>query len=228
MVLYLEGDPCAVIRPSWNMTAAVPQYFSEIGGFSFPNRCLPLYLPASPGSGVCLWPGATSLIIEIQGVQVSHDDKAFMSTFIGVLVGLVVIAVLFYVAASIVTSDIAHEDHDGRVQAKIEENIKPVGKVNVGTAPASAPAAGAAVAAARSGEEVYNSACLACHSVGVAGAPKLGDSGAWSARAGKGIDTLLSSVVNGLNAMPPKGTCTTCSDDELKAAIEYMLSQSGV
>lgn len=159
----------------------------------------------------------------------SHEDKAFMSTFIGVLVGLVVIAVLFYAVANIVTSDLVNEDHDGRMQAKIEENIRPVGKVNVGSVPASAAAAaGAAAAAPRAGDQVYNSACAACHTSGVAGAPKLGDQGAWSARAAKGVDGLLSSAINGLNAMPPKGTCATCSDEELKAAIEYMLSQSGL
>jgi cytochrome c5 len=152
-----------------------------------------------------------------------------MSTFIGVLAGLVVIAVLFYAVANLVTSELVDEDHDGRMQAKIEENIRPVGQVNVGSVPASAPAAaGAAAAAPRSGDEVYNSACAACHASGVAGAPKLGDQGAWGVRASKGVDALLSSVVNGLNAMPPKGGCATCSDAELKGAIEHMLSQSGL
>jgi predicted CxxxxCH...CXXCH cytochrome family protein len=74
---------------------------------------------------------------------------------------------------------------------------------------------------------VYNASCLACHTTGAAGAPKLGDSPAWGARAAKGMDTLLSNAINGINAMPPKGTCAACSDDELKAAIEYILSQSG-
>jgi cytochrome c5 len=152
-----------------------------------------------------------------------------MSTFIGVLAGLVVIAVLFYAVANLVTSELVDEDHDGRMQAKIEENIRPVGQVNVGSVPASAPAAaGAAAAAPRSGDEVYNSACAACHASGVAGAPKLGDQGAWGARASKGVDGLLASVINGLNAMPPKGSCATCSDAELKGAIEHMLSQSGL
>ena len=156
----------------------------------------------------------------------SHEDKAVMSTFIGVLAGLVVIAVLFYAVANLVTSELVDEDHDGRMQAKIEENIRPVGQVNVGSVPASAPAA--AAAAPRSGDEVYNCACAACHASGVAGAPKLGDQGAWGVRASKGVDALLSSVVNGLNAMPPKGGCATCSDAELKGAIEHMLSQSGL
>jgi len=173
----------------------------------------------------------------------SHEDKAFMGTFIGVLVGLVVLAVIFYAVAHIVTSDMVNEDHDGRVEARSLENIKPVAEVNVGSVPevnvgsvpeSAAPAAagesgaGAPAAAARSGEEVYNSACMACHASGVAGAPKVGDTAAWQARAEKGMDTLLHNAVNGLNAMPPKGTCANCSDDELKAAIEYMLSQSGV
>mgnify|MGYP002064141195 CR=1 FL=1 len=86
------------------------------------------------------------------------------------------------------------------------------------------------------GETIYRAgngasgvaACAACHASGVAGAPKFGDQGAWGARASKGVDALLSSVINGLNAMPPKGTCATCSDAELKAAIEHMLSQSGL
>jgi cytochrome c5 len=152
-----------------------------------------------------------------------------MSTFIGVLAGLVVIAVLFYVAAALVTSDIVDEDYDARVQEKIAENIRPVGQVNVGSVPAPAVAteAAAAAAAPRPGDQVYNAACLACHASGVAGAPKLGDQAAWSARAAKGVDTLLASVSNGLNAMPAKGGCSDCSADELQAAIEYMLSQSG-
>ena len=158
----------------------------------------------------------------------SHEDKAFMSTFIGVLVGLVVIAVLFYVVANIVTSDLVNEDHDGRMQAKIEENIRPVGQVNVGSVPASAAAGDPAAAEPRAGDAVYNSACAACHTSGVAGAPKLGDQAAWNERMAKGIDGLLASAINGLNAMPPKGTCATCSDEELKAAIEYILGQSGL
>jgi cytochrome c5 len=160
---------------------------------------------------------------------VSHEDRVFMGNFIGVLVGLVVVAVVFYIAANLVTSGSDEQRPNARMQAKIEENIRPVGQVNVGTVPASAGAvAPAAAAAARSGEQVYNSACMACHSSGVAGAPKLGDQAGWSARAGKGIDGLLSTAISGLNAMPPKGTCADCSDDELRAAIEYILQQTGL
>jgi cytochrome c5 len=75
------------------------------------------------------------------------------------------------------------------------------------------------------GQKIYQSSCQACHVAGVAGAPKLGDKEAWAPRIAKGNDALLSSVTKGLNAMPPKGTCMSCSEDELRAAVEYMVEQ---
>ena len=81
------------------------------------------------------------------------------------------------------------------------------------------------VAAARDGQTVYKTACFACHDAGVAGAPKLGDKAAWAPRIAKGNDALYSALQNGLNAMPPKGTCMNCSDDELKAVLDYMVEQ---
>jgi cytochrome c5 len=158
---------------------------------------------------------------------VSHEDKVFFGNFIGVLAVLVIAAFAFFFLADTVTDDIpASPEADSRMQEKIAENIKPVGEVNIGTAPAPS-AAPAAAAGPRTGDEVYNAHCAACHGTGVAGAPKMGDSAAWAPRAAQGIDTLLSHATNGLNAMPPKGTCAECSEDELKNAIEYMLSQSG-
>jgi cytochrome c5 len=74
--------------------------------------------------------------------------------------------------------------------------------------------------------EIYQTYCQACHVAGVAGAPKLGDSAAWAARVDKGMDTLLSNAVNGINAMPPKGTCNNCSREELRATIDWMIGQS--
>ncbi len=79
--------------------------------------------------------------------------------------------------------------------------------------------------AAVDGQKIYQTSCQACHASGVAGAPKLGDKEAWVPRIAKGNDALLSSVTNGFNAMPPKGTCMSCSEDELRAAVEYMVGQ---
>lgn len=159
----------------------------------------------------------------------SHQDKALVKSFIWVFAVLIAAAVIFYVVASFVTNGSDPEGPNERWQAKVEENIAPVGQVNVGAVPAAGSGAGAAApAAARSGEQVYNTACMACHSTGVAGAPKVGDKAAWEARAQKGIDGLLSTAINGLNAMPPRGTCADCSDEELQAAIEHMLTQTGI
>ncbi len=76
------------------------------------------------------------------------------------------------------------------------------------------------------GQQIYQASCQACHATGAAGAPKVGDKEAWAPRIATGMDALLSSAINGKNAMPPKGACMSCSDDDLKAAIEYMVSQS--
>lgn len=75
----------------------------------------------------------------------------------------------------------------------------------------------------KAGEKVYNKVCMMCHASGLAGAPKYGDSDAWAPRIEKGMDVLVGSVTNGLGAMPPKGSCTNCSDADLKAAVQYMV-----
>jgi cytochrome c5 len=158
---------------------------------------------------------------------VSHEDKVFFGNFIGVLAVLVLIAIVFFFLADTVTDEVPTPEQEARMQSKIEENIKPVGEVNVGTAPPPSAAAPSAAAGPRSGDAVFTAHCAACHGTGVAGAPKVGDSSAWAPRAAQGIDTLLTHATNGFNAMPPKGTCGDCSEDELKGAIEYMLSKSG-
>ena len=68
----------------------------------------------------------------------------------------------------------------------------------------------------------YNKSCAVCHASGAANAPKTGDTAAWAPRMEKGMDVLVQSVNQGMNAMPPKGMCFDCSDEEYKALIEYM------
>jgi len=79
----------------------------------------------------------------------------------------------------------------------------------------------------RTGEEVYTQYCFACHSTGVSGAPVIGDITAWQPRIDKGNDTLLGTMKNGINAMPPMGTCMNCSDDELLASLDHMVNSAG-
>ncbi|HCH19794.1 MAG TPA: cytochrome c5 family protein, partial [Cellvibrionales bacterium] len=68
-----------------------------------------------------------------------------------------------------------------------------------------------------------NSGCMACHTSGAAGAPMFRDAGAWSTRLAKGVDMLYSNAINGIGAMPAKGLCPTCSDEEIEIAVDYML-----
>jgi cytochrome c5 len=75
---------------------------------------------------------------------------------------------------------------------------------------------------AREAQDLYNKSCIACHASGAAGAPKAGDKAAWAPRLAKGTDTLLKNTKNGINAMPPKGMCMDCTDDEFKALIQFM------
>jgi len=89
-------------------------------------------------------------------------------------------------------------------------------------APAAVPAS--ATVAAGAGEALYKQACAVCHVAGVAGAPKLGDKAAWSARLGLGVDGLTASVIKGKGAMPPKGGAGAASDAEIQAAVQYMLA----
>ncbi len=81
---------------------------------------------------------------------------------------------------------------------------------------------------AQAGKKVYNTACVACHASGVAGAPKLGDKEAWEPRAEKGMGTLLDHAVNGFNAMPPKGGNMSLSEADVRSAIHYMLQETGI
>lgn len=82
----------------------------------------------------------------------------------------------------------------------------------------------AAASGPLNGQQVYDKFCFACHMTGVGGAPKLDDQVAWTERQGKGMDTLWDSLVNGIGAMPAKGTCMGCSDDELREVLDYMLA----
>ncbi len=70
------------------------------------------------------------------------------------------------------------------------------------------------------GDDIVAKHCKACHEAGLAGAPKLGDKAAWAPRIATGIDAMSATVLSGKGAMPPKGTCGTCTPEQIKAAVE--------
>ncbi|MDX5379122.1 MAG: c-type cytochrome [Halomonas sp.] len=73
------------------------------------------------------------------------------------------------------------------------------------------------------GEAVYNQACMACHMTGAAGAPRRGEAGEWEGRIDQDIETLYDHAINGFNAMPPKGGNMGLSDDEVRAAVDFLV-----
>jgi cytochrome c5 len=77
--------------------------------------------------------------------------------------------------------------------------------------------------APRSGADVYRDYCAVCHSGGWQGAPIANEASEWAERVSAGADVMLKNAKQGLNAMPPMGTCVDCTDDELKSAIAEML-----
>ncbi|GIR64001.1 MAG: c-type cytochrome [Pseudomonadota bacterium] len=106
-------------------------------------------------------------------------------------------------------------------EREISQRLQPVGSVN--RAVVAETAAAPAVVEPLSGDQVYDQYCSVCHAAGVGGAPLFADTGVWAPRIAKGMDVLMDSTINGIGAMPAKGTCMSCSDDELSAAVTYMV-----
>jgi cytochrome c5 len=127
-------------------------------------------------------------------------------------------AMMLFVATLVMAQANAATDAQAE---KIRDRIKPVAEVCVQGDDCGGPVV-AASTGPRSGEEVFNGMCTSCHTAGIAGAPKKGDVAAWDARLAKGFAETLAVAKKGINAMPAKGLCMDCSDDELSSAIKFM------
>ncbi len=108
---------------------------------------------------------------------------------------------------------------------EIADRIKPMGQVcKAGEDCASGVAVAETSSGPREPDAIYNQYCAACHATGLLNAPKLHDDAGWNARLKEAGDfsKLLSNAINGIKAMPPRGTCMNCTDDEISATITYM------
>ena len=168
----------------------------------------------------------------------SKADDIFYREFGVVILLLTLFTVCMYILANRIGGNAfaAMQNSSGAVM----ERIAPVGQVRIGDpnqtvaveasesmqVAAAEPAASAG--GAKSGEEVYNAGCLACHTTGAAGAPKLGDKAAWESRSGQGLEALIANAIKGKGAMPPKGGNPSWSDEEIKNAVEFILEKSGL
>ena len=112
------------------------------------------------------------------------------------------------------------------------ERIKPVGKLFM-ELPAEVVVTNASISATTlplDGAQVFNQSCAACHSSGIAGAPKLGDQVQWKTRLTKGTEVLYVNALNGISGssgvMPAKGGNASLSDAEVKAAVDYIVDKA--
>jgi len=166
----------------------------------------------------------------------SHaTDKHFFDLFM-IVIG-VLIAVTFglfllsnYIAGK---TQVVYVLQDEPFQEQVAGNIAPIGAIALDgdeIADAGQVAMAEPVAEILSGPQVYNQACLACHGAGVGGAPVMGNAEAWSGRIAQGNEVLTEHVINGYTGpagyMPPKGGRVDLSDEEIIAAMSYMVDES--
>jgi cytochrome c5 len=115
------------------------------------------------------------------------------------------------------------------VEDEIRARIQPHGEV---CAADEECAAGLNLRSAAAGpqapEEVFQTYCFACHTTGANNAPVMGNVEQWAPRIAKGIDALYESAINGFNngAMPPKGLCANCTNEEIQATVDHIVANS--
>jgi cytochrome c5 len=167
------------------------------------------------------------------------DDSVFIKKFSSIIIGLVIVTVVIIALAFSLRST-PDPSANPSSQRFTEERIAPVAGVRVGedgkAALADAQTQVAAVldtqsaesagsessGASANGKQVYDSVCMACHAAGVAGAPIPGSELMTQRLADKGVDGLVASVINGLNVMPPRGGRADLSDEDIRAAVDFM------
>lgn len=130
---------------------------------------------------------------------------------------------MFAIAALIAVQAMAMTDTN---KEAIAERLKPVGEVCLQGDASCAGSVVSADAGPKDPAEVYSAKCSGCHDTGAAGAPKVGNAGDWAARIAEGKPTLYKHAVEGFNAMPPKGLCMDCSEDDIHAVVDFMVSKS--
>ena len=165
----------------------------------------------------------------------SNQDQSFFDRFMVIIGSLIGVTVFLIFLARILAGDaqLAWVKQDPTNAAAVDERIKPVGHVSLpgdelagGAIAAAIPEAAPPVAAKLTGEQVYNTACFACHGAGVGGAPKFGDAAAWKPRVARGRATLNKHALEGFQGeagyMPPKGGRVDLSDEEIIEAVGYV------
>ncbi len=168
----------------------------------------------------------------------SRDQKLFDTTSLTIGIVIAVVLALFILMLKMPDITPTYTPDPVEQQARVAENIRPVGEVRlpadeepVEAAPSAASEqAPEAQETAMTGEQVYGLACGVCHGNGIGGAPMLGDAEAWTARVEQGIDVLYEHAINGYQGqagyMPPKGGNLALSDEAVRSAVDYLIAES--
>ena len=159
-----------------------------------------------------------------------QSDSKFISN-ISIVIGLLVV---FAICIVLIARDIGSQNEaadNATAKAATQERIKPVSGVYTGEAGAAAIEQAASTASdlpavafdgSLDAQMIYTSVCGVCHATGAAAAPIPGTA-AMAERAAKGMEALVQSAINGLNAMPPRGGRADLSDEQIQAVVEFMM-----
>ena len=171
-----------------------------------------------------------------------EQDKKFFRNFSLTLALIAAMMIAFYIIADAAVKSkfgLAKNEKDTDKTVTVAELTKPVGQVSVVSEESKNQDIQNAVVAntpesdsnGNNGESVYSGLCVNCHGIAALAAmiPQTGDAAAWESRVAKGIDALYENAINGytgeLGMMPAKGGNPALSDDEVKTAVDYILSQ---
>ena len=157
-------------------------------------------------------------------------DAEFYKIFTIVSVIIIVLAILIAILANIFAGDLSASSNDQvQIQNNTHQRIAPSGKINLASNPTieqTVVVASVSEIKSFSGADVYKNVCMSCHTSGAAGAPVIGNGAQWSERLSKGKDTLYANAINGIGVMPARGGVSSLSDEEVKLAVDYILSES--
>lgn len=154
-----------------------------------------------------------------------EDDRIFVRNFMGVIALLFGVTIALIVLASTLFEGNA-ERQAQLARERASANLEPVGEVRLSGEPMPAMAKAEPAAASsepRSGEEVVQAVCIACHQGGFMNAPAIGDKAGWAPRIEAGLATLVDHVQNGFGNMPAQGG--SASEEEIRRAIVYMIEE---